>query len=60
VDIPYERNAIQKIIEMERSGNTARSSVVHTEDALRYSVLQTDLINNRYEWVGPLDSISWE
>ena len=45
--------------EMERSGNATRSSVVHTEDALRYSVLQTDLINNRYEWVGPPDSISW-
>ncbi len=88
--------------EMERSGNAARSSVVHTEDAPRYSILQTDLINNprssvteifesmrttgrfrdiydlqvfldglrrrgfvtvdsnnRYEWVGPPDSISW-
>jgi len=88
--------------EIERSGNTTKSSIVHTEDALRYSVLQTDLLNNprssvteifesvrttgrfrdiydlqifldglrrrgflivdsnnRYEWVGPPDSISW-
>jgi len=45
--------------EMERSGNATRSSVVHTEDALRCSILQTDLINNRYVWVGPPDSISW-